>query len=979
MENDNANHAQVDAPSDLSLRIAPNTVVPADASGNDTDGDGIDDEFDTDNTDGPLADSDGDGVANENDNFPNDSDRASGTDADGDGVDDEFDGDIDGDGVANESDNFPNDSDRASGNDTDGDGVDDEFDTDATAVTVAPFGGNAEHASDGINYFQTDLSSGASFTALQKDFGALKLVSSFTINMVKWISPSKNATIGVEYSNDNTTWENIQTYTFIAGTMYPSLSKSYINIECRHIRIRVKTFGDNGSLSLLSWLVEYSNIVTVGGANGTETGAGGYDVGDTVTISALPDSGYNFEGWTVNNGGVTISDNSFVMPAENVSITANYVAIDYTVTMDGDNGTETGAGTYNVGDTVTISASPDGEYSFYNWTVNSGGVTISDNSFVMPAENVSITANYVVGANTVNVAPSGGNVEHAIDSVNYFETSLSSGASFTALQKDFGSLRLVSSFIINNLKWNASSSTATIDVEYSNDNTTWENIQTYILVAGTMYPSLSENNINIECWHIRIRVRTFGQNSWLSLLNWVVGYNEEFAVTVGGANGTETGAGTYNVGDTVEISASPEDGYNLEGWTVDNNNAYLEDPQTTLFDFSLNNNIAKAAGSSNALLIEDGGAHAYSKACRVDSTRFLKCDTISLGDFCDQNNDFAFSISAWVNLSGNIKQRVVGLGNRNIIFGTNSDGLFSVIIYSGGSSTSYIEKFSDNSLQLATAGWRHITATYDGSKTWQGIKLYVGGQLINQSGAETGNYQGLYQISPVNNHLRIGSWAVNNSNASGLIDDVAIFNYELTDLNVSQLLVSQSISPSPFAWWKMGDGQKIFTMPEGNVSITANYSIAAQDATPPEYQNYVTAWADSASSANRPYVLEVSHSMGVDAWGDSVLLQNIVIIDIRTESSDDVYLASNGTGMSAMSLGYWASVYTWESQGGVGDIPVSEVFQRTGSIITMSREIWNTSAVDRNLVVYRQGDAEQEVIVVQDQSGFSLDRRSELI
>ena len=83
--------------------------------------------------------------------------------------------------------------------------------------------------------------------------------------------------------------------------------------------------------------------------------------------------------------------------------------------------------------------------------------------------------------------------------------------------------------------------------------------------------------------------------------------------------------------------------------------------------------------------------------------------------------------------------------------------------------------------------------------------------------------------------------------------------------------------------------------------------------------------------------------------------------------------------MSAMSLAYWASVYTWESQGGVGAIPVSEVFQRTGSIITMSREIPNVSAVDRNLVVYRQGDVEKEVIVVQDQSGFSLDRRSELI
>ena len=56
---------------------------------------------------GPLGDSDGDGVLNQNDNFPDNENRASGTDTDGDGIDDEFDtdntdgplGDSDGDGV----------------------------------------------------------------------------------------------------------------------------------------------------------------------------------------------------------------------------------------------------------------------------------------------------------------------------------------------------------------------------------------------------------------------------------------------------------------------------------------------------------------------------------------------------------------------------------------------------------------------------------------------------------------------------------------------------------------------------------------------------------------------------------------------------------------------------------------------------------------------------------------------------------------
>ena len=85
------------------------------------------------------------------------------------------------------------------------------------------------------------------------------------------------------------------------------------------------------------------------------------------------------------------------MPAENVSITANYTAIDYTVTVDGVNGTQSATspgGNFNVGETVTLSATPETGYAFNGWTVNSGGVTITNDSFTMPAEDVSITANY---------------------------------------------------------------------------------------------------------------------------------------------------------------------------------------------------------------------------------------------------------------------------------------------------------------------------------------------------------------------------------------------------------------------------------------------------------------------------------------------------------------------------------------------------------------------------------------------------------
>lgn len=93
----------------------------------------------------PEPDSDDDGVPDSEDKYPNDPNRASGNDADGDGIDDEFDdndtdgplGDQDGDGVNNADDKCPNEKATV---DTDGDGCQDQAGptTTVTPTTVAP-------------------------------------------------------------------------------------------------------------------------------------------------------------------------------------------------------------------------------------------------------------------------------------------------------------------------------------------------------------------------------------------------------------------------------------------------------------------------------------------------------------------------------------------------------------------------------------------------------------------------------------------------------------------------------------------------------------------------------------------------------------------------------------------------------------------------------------------------------------------------
>jgi len=75
----------------------------------------------------------------------------------------------------------------------------------------------------------------------------------------------------------------------------------------------------------------YYTVTVINSFAGT-TGAGSYLAGVNVTINAGTRAGYTFSGWTVNSGGIVIvyplnAAVIFVMPANDVTVTANWTAI----------------------------------------------------------------------------------------------------------------------------------------------------------------------------------------------------------------------------------------------------------------------------------------------------------------------------------------------------------------------------------------------------------------------------------------------------------------------------------------------------------------------------------------------------------------------------------------------------------------------------------------------------------------------------
>lgn len=136
---------------------------------------------------------------------------------------------------------------------------------------------------------------------------------------------------------------------------------------------------------------------------GTVTGGGTFNYGSTNTITATAATGYQFAGWSTTSG--TLADASsatttLTLAASDATVTATFTKIDYTVTTAAN---PVGSGTVsanpsmaNYGDTVTLSQTPASGYDFDSWS-SSPSVTITNGQFVMPASNVTITANYIVG------------------------------------------------------------------------------------------------------------------------------------------------------------------------------------------------------------------------------------------------------------------------------------------------------------------------------------------------------------------------------------------------------------------------------------------------------------------------------------------------------------------------------------------------------------------------------------------------------
>jgi hypothetical protein len=259
---------------------------------------------------------------------------------------------------------------------------------------------------------------------------------------------------------------------------------------------------------------------------GTTSGDGIYKIGSNVTVTATPNAGYQFIGWYHGTELMSTSASySFTMPncVNEYSLQAKFLPASYhsvvLTSEDEAKGTVSGQGMFNLGDSVTISASPSKGYSFSGWYDGSTLVS-SENpyTFSMPYNNVIYVAKFVENSYDLSLA---------FDSTKGSAT----GAGTYAYK---GSVSL----------------SATPSEGYSFSG--WYDGETLVSSANPYVFSMPYNSLSYEA--------RFTVNQYTVALS-----SSEVATTPEGTCEV-FGAGTYAFGSSVTVSATPAAGYGFLGW-----------------------------------------------------------------------------------------------------------------------------------------------------------------------------------------------------------------------------------------------------------------------------------------------------------------------------------------------------------------------------------------------------------------------------
>jgi len=415
-------------------------------------------------------------------------------------------------------------------------------------------------------------------TVVQPAAGATISASSSVAYYNSTINLSSNVQTGYVFNSWNVTDENGTTVTVTGNSFLMPLSNVTVRANIDHplYNLTVVQPSAGGTIAASSQTAYY---------------------GDTINLTSDIQTGYRFNSWNVTTAGgqtVSVTNNSFSMPASDVNIQANITHVVYSVGVIQPTGAtisaSPGSGFY--GDTVTLTSTPQTGYRFLGWNVTTAGgqtVTVTGNTFTLPADNVTVRANVEHIQYTLTVIPTTGITATAPATAYYLNAvtlnktvstgyrflgwnvttaggqSVSvSGDSFT-MPPDNVTIQALGEKIVYNITELQPEGGSVLA---NRSNATYGDQVSLTSVPSTGYRFVSWN-VTADGVPVTVTENTFSMpaaNVTVSAVYEKIVYNVNITTNTAGTITTNRSNATY--GDLVSVSAVPITGYNFERWNV---------------------------------------------------------------------------------------------------------------------------------------------------------------------------------------------------------------------------------------------------------------------------------------------------------------------------------------------------------------------------------------------------------------------------
>ena len=400
----------------------------------------------------------------------------------------------------------------------------------------------------------------------------------------------------------NCTTEGASIYYTMDGSE-PSTSSTLYNVAVtinetttlKAIAVKQGMANSNVATALYRIVPKYNVVIADNIVNGTVNALPTSDTtGATITLTPYPATGYHFYSWHVTSGNdvIAVNNNSFVMPAGNVIVSAIFEPNSYNVTLNTNNGTINSGSidsyTYGAGATLpndvtligytfdgwydnagfngdpvnTISTTETGDKEFWaKWTVNDYTVTLNTNNGTINSGNVT-SYTYGVGATLpTDVTLTGNTFGGWYDNAGFNGDPVATISTTETGNKEFWA------------KWTVNDYTVTLNTNNGTINS--GNVTSYTYGVGATLPTdVTLTGYTFDGWYDNAgfngdavaaisTTETGNKEFWAK---WTV---NDYTVTLNTNNGTINSGNvtsyTYGVGATLPTDVTLT-GYTFDGW-----------------------------------------------------------------------------------------------------------------------------------------------------------------------------------------------------------------------------------------------------------------------------------------------------------------------------------------------------------------------------------------------------------------------------